>query len=218
MMTLELGPAARDRLRLLCLGAHPDDIEIGCGGTVLRLLAERPGGSVDWIVFSGSEPRAAEARRGAALFLGDAAEARVSVHRFRDGFFPYLGGEIKELFESLKATLAPDVIFTHHAHDLHQDHRVIAELTWNTFRDQLILEYEIPKYDGGLATPNVFVPLDEATRRRKVGSLMEAFATQREKRWFTDATFDGLMRLRGVECASPSGYAEGFHARKLVVA
>jgi LmbE family N-acetylglucosaminyl deacetylase len=217
MIALELAPRARP-LRILCLGAHPDDIEIGCGGTMLRLLAARPGAIVDWIVFSGAEPRGAEARLGAALFLGSAAEAHVGVHRFRDGFFPHLGGEIKELFEALKEKPAPDLVFTHHAHDLHQDHRVIAELTWNTFRDQLILEYEIPKYDGGLATPNLFVPLDDAIRRRKVASLMEAFATQREKRWFTEATFDALMRLRGVECASPSGYAEGFHGRKLLLA
>ena len=203
--------------RILCVGAHSDDIEIGCGGTVLRLLALYPELEVRWIVLSGNERRADEARCAASLFLRDAVRADVSVHAFRDGFFPYVGGEIKEFFETLKAERSPDLIFTHSRDDRHQDHRVVADLTWNTFRDHAILEYEIPKYDGELASPNFFVPIDDETRQRKVSYLMRAFGSQRDKRWFTEDTFTGLMRLRGIECASPSGSAEGFHARKLVL-
>ena len=203
--------------RILCIGAHSDDIEIGCGGTVLRLLSRHPELEVRWVVLSGNNRRADEARCAASLFLRDAVQPNVSVHSFRDGFFPYVGGEIKEFFEELKAEKSPDLIFTHFREDLHQDHRVVAELTWNTFRDHAVLEYEIPKYDGGLLSPNFFVPIDADTRQRKVSYLMSAFGSQRDKRWFTEDTFTGLMRLRGVECASPSGLAEGFHARKLVL-
>lgn len=218
MIGLQLGRPVGAGLRVLCLGAHSDDIEIGCGGTLLRLLRERGDVSVTWVVFSGNETREQEARRSAELFLRDAASAEVVTHRFRDGFFPYNGGEIKEAFEALKrCTEAPDLVFTHQRADLHQDHRTLAELTWNTFRDHLVLEYEIPKYDGGLTTPNLFVALDEHARREKVEHLMAAFATQRDKRWFSPETFEGLMRLRGVECASPTGYAEGFHAKKVVL-
>jgi LmbE family N-acetylglucosaminyl deacetylase len=201
-------------LEVLCLGAHADDIEIGCGGTLLRLAAEYPRLSVHWVVFSGVEERAEEARHAAELFLRGAHRAEVVIHRFRDGFFPYEGADIKEVFEELRSRVSPGVIFTHRGEDRHQDHRVLSELTWNSFRDHLILEYEIPKYDGDLGAPNLFVALDEATRDAKVRHLMEAFATQRSKRWFSPETFLGLMRLRGVECASPTGYAEGFHARK----
>jgi LmbE family N-acetylglucosaminyl deacetylase len=211
-------PAGADGLRrILCLGAHSDDIEIGCGGTVLRLLAEHPELEVQWVVLSGNEQRAAEARCAASLFLADATRADVKVCSFRDGFFPYIGAEIKTFFEELKAAPAPDLIFTHYGRDLHQDHRVVSELTWNTFRDHVILEYEIPKYDGGMGSPNVFVPLDEEVRARKIDYLMRAFGSQRDKRWFTEDTFHGLMRLRGVECASPVGSAEAFYARKLVL-
>ena len=217
MRTLGLDLAGPATLRILCLGAHADDIEIGCGGTLLHALRDNPCVHVRWVVLSASQPREDEARRSAERFLRCAADADVSVGRFRDGFFPYIGGEIKELFERLKAEPAPDIIFTHHGRDLHQDHRVVSELTWNTFRDHLILEYEIPKYDGGLLTPNLFVPVDDAARREKLRVLMDVFATQRDKRWFSESTFDGLMRLRGVESASPTGYAEGFHARKTTV-
>jgi LmbE family N-acetylglucosaminyl deacetylase len=204
--------------RLLCLGAHSDDIEIGCGGTVLRLLEMFPELAVRWVVFSGDERRAAEARCAASLFLADAKVADVTVERFHDGFFPYVGGEIKAFFETLKSEPAPDLIFTHQREDRHQDHRLVSELTWNTFRDHAILEYEIPKYDGELGSPNVYVPLDAETRVRKVQYLMRAFGSQRDKRWFSEDTFTGLMRLRGVECAATDGHAEGFHARKLVLA
>lgn len=215
MIPLQLSSTAGKALQVLCLGAHSDDIEIGCGATLLRLLAQRPGTSVHWVMFSGSEQRAEETRHSAGLFLKGAGQTQVDAHRFRDGFFPYSGGEIKEVYEQLKRTLSPDLIFTHYGHDCHQDHRLVSELTWNTFRDHFILEYEIPKYDGGLATPNVYVPVDEDARRGKVEYLLEVFATQRDKRWFSDSTFNGLMRLRGVECASPTGYAEGFHGRKI---
>jgi LmbE family N-acetylglucosaminyl deacetylase len=201
--------------RVLCLGAHSDDIEIGCGGTMLRLLHACPDVHVRWVVLSGDNRRAAEAQCGARLFLGDSARADIVTRTFRDGFFPYIGADIKEFFEELKAESTWDLIFTHERDDRHQDHRVVSDLTWNTFRNHMILEYEIPKYDGGLTTPNFFVPLDEATRTRKVDYLMQAFGSQRDKRWFTEETFSGLMRLRGVECAAHEGFAEGFIARKL---
>lgn len=213
MIHLRLGPPRR-RLSLLCLGAHSDDIEIGCGGTVLSLLAAYPRATVRWVVFSAAGRRGGEARRAATRFLRAAAGADVALHEFRDGFFPNEQARIKETFEELKTGAPPDLILTHYGNDRHQDHRVISELTWNTFRDHWILEYEVPKYDGDLGQPNVFVPLRPSVRRRKVALLMSSFGSQRSKRWFTPATFDGLMRLRGVESAAPDGYAEAFHSRK----
>lgn len=217
MIPLSLAGLTHGAPRVLCLGAHSDDIEIGCGGTMLRLIAAYPALEVRWVVLSGDERRAQEARCSASLFLADVTCADVTVRTFRDGFFPYIGAEIKTFFEELKLEPAPDVIFTHSRADLHQDHRLVAELTWNTFRDHFILEYEIPKYDGGLANPNFFVPIDEQTRSRKIAYLMRAFGSQRDKRWFTEETFAGLMRLRGIECASSAGSAEGFVAKKLVL-
>jgi LmbE family N-acetylglucosaminyl deacetylase len=216
MLPLTLNTPVGRATRILCLGAHSDDIEIGCGGTLLRLLADRPTTEVHWVVFSAAGPRANEARKSARLFLAGAKRRRVVVKRFRDGFFPYDGAKIKGAFEALKAVPEPDLIFTHYGADRHQDHRVISELTWNTFRNHMILEYEIPKYDGDLGSPNVFVPLDEATRRRKTSHLSSAFVSQRRKQWFSDETFAGLMRLRGVEACAPGGYAEAFYARKVV--
>jgi LmbE family N-acetylglucosaminyl deacetylase len=217
MLPVSLAGPMQGTPRVLCLGAHSDDIEIGCGGTILRLIEAYPGLEIRWVVLSGDERRAHEARCSASLFLADVTCVNVTVRAFRDGFFPYIGDEIKEFFEELKAEPAPDVIFTHSRADLHQDHRVVAELTWNTFRDHFILEYEIPKYDGGLATPNVFVPIDDDTRSRKIAYLMRAFGSQRDKQWFSEDTFAGLMRLRGIECASPVGCAEGFVATKMVL-
>jgi LmbE family N-acetylglucosaminyl deacetylase len=211
---LTLRRSAREPLRVLFLGAHSDDIEIGCGGTLLRILAAHPKASVHWVVFSGQGTRAAEARKSARSLLRNAVDPTITIEDFRDGFFPYQGAELKAYFERLKGLVRPDLIFTHHLVDRHQDHRAVAELTWNTFRDHLILEYEIPKFDGGLVTPNHFVPLDAATCRRKVRHLMRAFPTQRDKPWFGEDTFLGVMRLRGVECASHTGYAEGFHVSK----
>jgi LmbE family N-acetylglucosaminyl deacetylase len=204
------------RARLLCLGAHADDIEIGCGGTVLRLLREHPGLRVHWLVLSAAGRRADEARASARRFLGRARSV-VEIEGFRDGYLPAARAEVKDRFERLKRAMDPDLILTHHEGDLHQDHDLIGRLTRETFRDHAILGYEVPKYDGGLGMPNVFVPLDAATRRRKVRLLMSGFPSQRSKRWFSPETFDAVMRLRGIECAAPTGYAEAFHGRKLVL-
>jgi len=203
-------------LKILCLGSHSDDIEIGCGGSILRLLSEHQGVDITWVVFSSNHEREQEARHSAELFLHQAARKDVIIEHFRDGFFPFDGAKIKDFFESLKH-LSPDIIFSHSRKDAHQDHRLLAELTWNTFRNHLVLEYEIPKYDGDLGQPNFFVPLDQEVYEKKVGYLMEAFKTQRGKRWFEKETFLALMRLRGMECNAPSGYAEGFYSRKLVI-
>ncbi|NNJ24989.1 PIG-L deacetylase family protein [Alienimonas chondri] len=201
---------------VLCLGAHPDDIEIGCGGTLLRLLAENPGVRVTWVVFSGEGERRDEALRGADLFLNDAGERAVHVERFRDSYFPFDSG-LKDRFHELAAGVSPDIVFTHRRDDAHQDHRAVAELTWCAFRDHLIFEYEIPKYEGDLAPPNLFVPLDASTADRKIAQLAEAFPSQAARRWFTADTFRGLLRLRGVEANAVSGVAEAFHCRKLVL-
>jgi LmbE family N-acetylglucosaminyl deacetylase len=205
------------RFTVLCLGAHADDIEIGCGGTILRLLAERPRTVVHWVVASAHGVRVREARRSATRMLKEAAAHDIRIESFRDGFLPYEGTRVKEMFEELKARVSPDLIFTHRIDDAHQDHRLMSELTWNTFRDHLILEYEIPKYDGDLGHPNVFVPIPAAIRRKKVRLLMSAFPSQRQRRWFTEATFDGLMRIRGIESAAPDGFAEAFHGRKMML-
>lgn len=202
--------------RILCLGAHSDDIEIGCGGTVLALLAGNPEVEVTWAVFSSGHDREREARTSADLFLKTARRREVVVHHFRDGFFPYDGAAIKEQFEVLKKQASPDLVFTHYRHDRHQDHRTISDLTWNTWRNHLVLEYEIPKYDGDLGIPNCFVPLTRSVCERKIQYICDTFQTQSNKAWLSDDTFWGLLRLRGVECASPERYAEAFHCRKLV--
>lgn len=215
---MELSSLVAPRIRtVLCLGAHADDIEIGAGGTILKLLNSADGVDVHWVVLSANERREAEARASADAFLKDAGGASVSFGGFRERYFPYTGGEIKEYFDRLGAAVQPDLIFTHARDDKHQDHRLVSELTWNTWRDRLILEYEIPKYDGDLGTPNVFVSLDEDVRDRKIESLMEAFASQADKHWFSAETFTGLMRLRGIESRSPTGYAEAFYVRKLLL-
>jgi len=204
-------------LRILCLGAHSDDIEIGCGGTVLRILEENPDAEVLWVVMGASGQRADEATASAKSFLARARQKEVIVKEFRDGFFPYIGAEIKGFFEELKRRCAPDLILTHCRNDLHQDHRLVSELTWNTFRNHLILEYEILKYDGDLGTPNVFVHLTESLARRKVGILLDSFRSQLKKNWFTEDAFLAILRLRGLECNAPEKYAEAYHARKLVL-
>jgi LmbE family N-acetylglucosaminyl deacetylase len=206
---LRLALDAKTPLRVLAIGSHADDIEIGCGGTLLRLAQCVDELDVHWVVLSGDGVRGAEARASAVAY-----GAQVEVNGFRDAFFRY-GGEVKEFFEELKGRFEPDLVLTHHGADRHQDHRLVGELTWNTFRDHLILEYEIPKYDGDLGAPNVFFELDEAVARRKVDLLLESFPSQREKRWFTADLFMGLMRLRGMEANAASGLAEGFYARKL---
>ena len=200
--------------RILCLGAHSDDIEIGCGGTLLKLIRDHQNLEILWVVFSAGGARTREARESASEFLTGAAKKRIVVKTFKGSFFPYQGERIKAYFESLKS-FQPDLVFTHYRDDRHQDHRVLSDLAWNTFRDHTVLEYEIPRYDGDLGVPNVFVPLDEEICRRKIASLLKHFQTQANKHWFADQTFRALMRLRGMECATE--YAEAFYGRKLVV-
>jgi LmbE family N-acetylglucosaminyl deacetylase len=201
-------------LRLLCLGAHCDDIEIGCGGTILELTASARKLEVYWVVFSSDGTRKREALKSAEGFLCSIVAKKVTIHQFRDGFFPYVGPELKERFEELKAEFSPDLVLTHYRHDLHQDHRLVSELTWNTFRNHLILEYEIPKYDGDFGAPNVFVPLDESICRRKIDAILDAYQSQKEKHWFSRELFTSILRLRGMEANACSGYAEGFYCRK----
>ncbi len=218
MFTLSLD--GRERIRsVLAIGCHADDIEIGCGGTMLTLLERYPDVEVTWLVLSAQGERAAEACASAESFLaGTRRPPRVELECFRDGFFPYVGADVKEAFERLKADVAPQVIFTHAGTDLHQDHRLVSELTWNTFRDHVILEFEIPKYDADLRSPNVFVALTEEVAHRKVEALLAGFPSQRSKHWFTEDLFLGLMRLRGMESNSPTRFAEGFRCRKLLFA
>lgn len=199
------------------IGAHCDDIEIGCGGTVIELLRRYPDASVQWVVLSSEGERKQEAQRAARSLLRKVRDRTITIKEFRGSYFPSDAPAIKDCFEHLKSASKPDVIFTHFRDDLHQDHRIVGELAWNTFRDHLILEYEIPKYDGGLGSPSVFVPVSSAAMKRKVSLLMRVFKTQISKRWFTPDTFQGLMRLRGIECNAPSGYAEAFYSRKLVL-
>ena len=203
-------------LRILCLGAHSDDIEIGCGGSILQLCGRHAGTEVRWVVLSAQGPRVDEAEAGAASFLEGAGSSEVLVQDFRDGFFPQQTGEIKSFLESLASGPSPDLIFTHCRHDRHQDHKLISDLTWNTWRDHLVLEYEVPKYDGDFGIPNCFVPLSRAEALDKVARL-GVFQSQTEKTWFRDEVFVGLMALRGVECRAPEGYAEAFYGRKIVV-
>ncbi len=201
--------------RLLVIGAHSDDIEIGCGGTILTLTRALPGLAVDWVVLAASGEREQEARRSAEAFLAAAGSVRVEVHPFRDGFLPYLGGEVKDVFEQLKTKVEPQLVLTHTRDDLHQDHRLACELTWNTFRSHLILEYEVPKVDGDSVRPNVFVPLEQRVAEEKIELLQRHFPSQAGKHWFDDDTFRGLMRIRGMESDAPERFAEGFVARKL---
>jgi LmbE family N-acetylglucosaminyl deacetylase len=204
-----------DRLSVLCLGAHSDDIEIGVGATLLSLMARGVRLDVLWCVLSGVGEREREARSSAAEFLSEAASAKVEVMSFRDGFFPEQGEPIKIWFEALKTRFDPDLILTHKRDDAHQDHRQVSRLTWNTFRDHCILEYEIPKWDGDIGQPNLYVPVSAAALQRKIDLLMLYFGSQRSKQWFDEETFRGLARLRGMECRAPERYAEAFFGRKL---
>jgi LmbE family N-acetylglucosaminyl deacetylase len=216
MMRLIPGGSQTGAPQILCLGAHSDDIEIGCGGTVLRLAQEYPDAVFHWVVFSANGVRGQEAYCAASSFAGSRLRGPL-LKAFRDGFMPFEGALVKDVFEELKQALSPDLIFTHNRKDAHQDHRLLAELTWNTFRNHLILEYEIPKYDGDMGQPSIFVPLETELCRRKVRHIMDAFVSQHEKRWFQEETFFSLMRLRGMECNAPSGYAEAFYCHKLVL-
>lgn len=201
---------------MLCLGAHSDDIEIGCGGTILKLIQDVPNVEIVWVVFSAEGKRKLEALASAKRFVQGVKQHKIIIKAFRGSHFPYQGATIKRAFESLKRSYCPDLILTHCRGDLHQDHRVINELTWNSFRDHLILEYEIPKYDADLGAPNLFVHLDKATSQTKTRILLECFKTQRGKQWFTEDTFFSLLRIRGVESNAPEKYAEAFYCRKLV--
>ncbi len=217
MLDLNFSSAAGSTRKILCLGAHADDIEIGCGGTVLRWLGEQENLEFRWVVLSSDEKRKKEALKGANLFLQGARKKKILVESFRDGFFPYIGAEIKEYFEGLKKNFSPDIVLTHYRDDRHQDHRLVSDLTWNTFRSQLILEYEIPKYDGDLGQPNLFVRLSEPVCQRKIDHILGAFVTQTTKHWLTEDTLRAMMRLRGVESASPEKYAEAFYCRKMIL-
>jgi len=216
MLPLLLGRAEAAPIKLLVLGAHSDDAEIGCGGTVLKLIHDGVAGSVCWVVLSGNEERAEEARVSAEAMLAGAPESKILQPGFRDGFFPYDGAGIKAFFEELK-DFEPDLILTHQRHDLHQDHRITCELTWNTFRNHLVLEYEIPKYDGDMGRPNFYVDIADDIRSRKLEHLMKYFGTQVPKHWFKPELFEGLLRLRGMECNAPSAHAEAFYSRKALL-
>ena len=216
MLPLIFGDEQRGPLKLLCLGAHPDDIEIGCGGTIIR-LAETRKFLVRWVVFSGDGARESEARSSAADVLGSVRQAQIDVLRFRDGYFPFEGDAIKDFFEILKREFDPSLIFTHWTGDAHQDHRLIAELTHQTYRNHLVLEYEIPKYEGDLGNPGVFVQLTEAQIHRKIALLRRHFQSQHGRGWFKDETFLAVARLRGISCKAKSGLAEAFYVRKLLL-
>jgi len=208
--------ASRPRLRILALGSHCDDIDIGCGGAMLALL-ERYDADVTWVVFAASPERERELRASAKRFLRRARSAKLIVHRFRDSFFPAHYAAIKETFVALKSEPNPDLVFSHRRADLHQDHRIVAELSWNTFRDHLILEYEVAKYEGDLTTPSLYVPVSRAQAERKIAILWDCYQSQHAKSWFTPDTFRALMRIRGIESGGESGWAEGFHASKMLL-
>lgn len=217
MLSLRLEQSDPPLKHVLCVGAHCDDLEIGCGGTVLKLAAAPNAPAFTWVVLSSDASREAEALRSAEAFLRGARDARILIKKFRDGFLPYEGGLVKETFEELKGVVSPDLVLTHYREDLHQDHRLVSELTWNTFRDHVILEYEIPKYDGDLGSPNVFVPLDESICRRKIETILRSFPSQAGKRWFSEDLFRSLLRLRGMECNAREDHAEAFYCRKLLL-
>lgn len=210
-------PSLGSMRRVLCLGAHSDDIEIGIGGTLLKLAEQASDLEIWWVVFSASGPRAEEASRSADAFLSGVARKQVKIGSFRESYFPSEWSSIKEWFEEIKARFDPDVVFTHYRDDRHQDHRVLSDLAWNTFRNHLILEYEILKYDGDLGHPNVFVPVSEQLCTRKIELLMKHFQTQSTRHWFTSDTFEAMHRIRGIECVSPTGRAEAFYCRKMVL-
>lgn len=216
MIKLKMDGGNDGALKILCLGAHSDDIEIGCGGTILRLIEQYPRCTFYWVVFSAIGVRKTEAQRAAESFAGSRLQ-HLLLKDFADGFMPYAGSDVKTVFEELKQAISPDLILTHNRKDAHQDHRLLSELTWNTFRNHFILEYEIPKYDGDLGQPSVFMPLTSEVCQTKIRYLMDAFESQRSKSWFEESTFQSLMRLRGMECNSPSGYAEAFYCRKVVL-
>jgi LmbE family N-acetylglucosaminyl deacetylase len=208
--------ALNKKPKILCLGAHSDDIEIGCGASLLRLIEEFSNPELCWVVFSGNERRQKEAVESAAELLVDIKKKRVLIKSFRESYFPYIGEEIKDYFEEIADDFNPDIIFTHFLNDAHQDHRLISHLTWNTFRDHLIFEYEIPKYENDQFTPNVYMTATSALVQKKINMVINNFPSQKEKKWFNEATFRAVLTLRGNESNSPTGYSEAFHCRKII--
>jgi LmbE family N-acetylglucosaminyl deacetylase len=217
MIGLQIADIDEHGMDILFLGAHSDDIEIGCGGTVLNLLKKYKIGKIVWVVFCSNENRKKEAIASAEKFLDSVNNKEIRVMSFRDGFLPDVWSDVKEEFESVKREFNPDLIFTHTRDDRHQDHRIVSDLTWNTFRNHMILEYEIPKYDGDLSTPSLYVEIDGETADRKKSMILESFQSQQNKHWLDAELLSSLMRIRGVECVSKSGYAEGFYVRKMVL-
>ncbi len=202
--------------KILALGAHCDDIEIGCGATMLRLLDEYPNAQILWVVFSSNVEREAEARNSAQSYLGNHLSSKIEIKQFRNGFFPYVASDIKDYFEFIKTIFDPDIIFTHFLNDRHQDHRTIAELTWNTYRNHSIFQYEILKYEGDLKTPNCYSIVNAEYLEKKINLLMSCYKSQSDKHWFSKESFSALMRIRGIESGGLTGYAEGFHADKII--
>lgn len=216
MIGLTLPADMRDPL-VLCLGAHCDDIEIGCAGALLTLAERHPTLAMHWVVFTGAGEREAETRAAAARLVPQAARITVEVHALPPSWLPAHWNEAKQIMEGVRKRCRPHLVFTHRLEDRHQDHRTVAELTWNSFRDHLVLEYEIAKFEGDLGQPNLYVPLARRVAEAKVDTLMQCFPTQRQLDWFDADTFNGLMRVRGVECRAPERFAEAFHARKMVI-
>jgi LmbE family N-acetylglucosaminyl deacetylase len=217
MLKLNITDKNNGKLKILCLGAHSDDIEIGCGGTILRLLSEHNNTDVYWVVFGSSGKRNVEALTSANKFLKYAKRKNIIIKHFKDGFFPFKGEYIKNYFEKMESKISPDIIFTHNRNDFHQDHKFISDLTWNTFRDHLILEYEIIKYDGDICSPNLYVQLKKSICNEKVNYILNSFKSQGNKLWFTSDTFFSVMRIRGIESRAPENYAEGFYCRKIII-
>ena len=217
MIPFQFHASGENGLRLLCLGAHCDDIEIGCGGALLALQEKYEISEIRWEVFASTPERKSEAENAARAFIGNRVRAEIHVHDYRDAYLQESWAEIKDDFETIKQAYQPDLILTHYGRDKHQDHRLVSELTWNTFRNHLILEYEIPKYDGDLGRPNLFIPVTDIQAQRKVDILLNAYQSQADRHWFEADTFLSLMRLRGLECGGAQKYAEGFYARKAII-
>ncbi len=203
--------------RVLCIGAHCDDIEIGCAGALLQLQKGRTDLTIDWVVLTGDAARQAETRAAMQLLVEPRCRGELDFGGFPDSRLPAVYGPLKDYFGALAARFRPDILFCHERGDAHQDHRMVNEMAWGAFRNHLILEYEIVKWDGGLTTPNFYVPLDPEVIDRKIDALMQTYGTQRSKDWFTPDTFRAMSRLRGIECRAPSGHAEGFTTRKMVL-
>jgi LmbE family N-acetylglucosaminyl deacetylase len=218
MLDLLLSERTRRATRILCIGAHCDDIEIGCGAALRVLQRQARGAVIDWVILGGTAKRRAEAQQSMRMLVRPACRGRLQFGDFADGVLPAAYREVKGLFESLKRRPTPDLILCHEREDRHQDHRLVNEMVWSTFRDHLILEYEIPKWDGGLGQPNVYIPVSRRDVARKLDTLMKCYASQSDRDWFTRETFLALLRLRGIECRAPSGYAEAFHGRKIHLA